>query len=47
MLKCTSEERDLGVIIHKSLKPSRQCAEAAKKGNQILGNDQEEYSEQR
>jgi hypothetical protein len=36
-LKVTTEERDLGVIIHSSLKPSRQCAEAAKKGNQILG----------
>ena len=36
-LKVATEERDLGVIIHNSLKPSRQCAEAAKKGNQILG----------
>ena len=36
-LKVTSEERDLGVIMHSSLKPSRQCAEAAKKGNRILG----------
>ena len=36
-LKVTTEERDLGVIIHSSLKPSRQCSEAAKKGNRILG----------
>ena len=36
-LKITTEERDLGVIMHYSLKPSRQCAEAAKKGNRILG----------
>lgn len=37
VLKTIDEERDLGVIIHKSLKPSRQCVEAAKKGNKILG----------
>ena len=36
-LNCAVEERDLGVIIHKSLKPARQCAQTAKKGNQILG----------
>ena len=33
----TDEEKDLGVIIHKSVKPSRHCAEAAKKGNMVLG----------
>ena len=33
----TKEEKDLGVIIHNSGKPSRQCAEAAKKANQVLG----------
>ena len=33
----TEEEKDLGVIISKSFKVSRQCAEAAKKGNQMLG----------
>jgi hypothetical protein len=31
------EERDLGVIIHRSAKPSRQCTEAAKKANRVLG----------
>jgi len=31
-LQAVEEERDLGVIIHKSMKVSRQCAEAAKKG---------------
>ena len=33
----TDEEKDLGILIHKSLKPSSQCAAAAKKANQILG----------
>ena len=37
VIASTDEEKDLGVIIHKSGKPSRQCAEAAKKGNQVLG----------
>lgn len=36
-LLVTSEERDLGVVIDSSLKPSRQCVEAAKKGNRLLG----------
>ena len=31
------EERDLGVIIDKSLKPSKQCMKAARAGNAILG----------
>ena len=31
------EEKDVGVLIHSSLKPSAQCAQAAKKGNQVLG----------
>ena len=30
-------ERDLGMIMHKIAKPSRQCAEAAKKTNSTLG----------
>ena len=31
------EEKDLGIIVHSSLKPSKQCAKAAIKGNQVLG----------
>ena len=30
-------ENDVGVIIHKSLRPSMQCAKAAKKANSVLG----------
>ena len=36
-LSITTEEKDLGVIITDNLKPSQQCAAAARKGNQILG----------
>src|SRR6218665_2175815 len=36
-LRATEEERDLEVIMHSSAKPSRQCMEAAKKANRILG----------
>jgi hypothetical protein len=36
-LRVSDEERDLGVIMHKSAKPSRQCTEAAKKANSTLG----------
>jgi hypothetical protein len=36
-LEATEEEKDVGVIISKSLKPSLQCARAAKKANQVLG----------
>ena len=31
LLKVVDEEKDLGVIVNRSLKPSRQCTEAAKK----------------
>src|SRR6218665_1356991 len=37
VLKVSEEERDLGVIMHRSAKPSRQCAEASKKDNSTLG----------
>ena len=36
-LGVTEEEKDLGVMVHKSLKPSAQVAKAAKKANQVLG----------
>ena len=36
-LEHISEQKDLGVIIHNSLKPSLQCAAAAKKANQVRG----------
>ena len=37
VLACVESEKDLGVIIHNSLKPSAQCAKAASKVNQVLG----------
>src|SRR5688572_17043146 len=36
VLKVSEEERDLGVIMHKSAKPSRQCCSALKKSNSTL-----------
>ena len=36
-LQAASEEKDVGVIISKTLKPSLQCAKAAMKANQVLG----------
>src|SRR6218665_1132820 len=36
-LRASEEERNLGVIMHSSAKPSRQCVEAAKRANRILG----------
>ena len=36
-LKAVEEEKDIGVWMHSSLKPSHQCAEAAKTGNLVLG----------
>ena len=36
-LEDSESEKDLGVMIHHSLKPSMQCAKAAKKGNSVLG----------
>ena len=37
ILSEATEEKDIGVIVHNSLKPSVQCAKAAKKANQVLG----------
>ena len=37
MLENSREEKDLGVLIHDSLKPASQCAQAVKKANQVLG----------
>src|SRR6218665_531230 len=37
VLKDSEEERDLGVIMLRRTKPSRQCAEASKKANTTLG----------
>ena len=37
VLGCSEQEKDLGVIIHESLKPSKQCAAAAKKAHSVLG----------
>ena len=37
VLQVVSEEKDIGVIVSNSLKPSAQCAKAVKKANSILG----------
>ncbi|XP_041483858.1 uncharacterized protein LOC121430607 [Lytechinus variegatus] len=36
-LKETVEEKDLGILVNKSLKVASQCAAAAKRGNMVLG----------
>ena len=37
LLEVTEVEKDVGVMISRTLKPSLQCAAAAKKANQVLG----------
>ena len=37
VLDTLEEEKDVGVMIHNSLKPAAQCAKAAIKANQVLG----------
>ena len=37
VLEKVESEKDVGVMIHQSLKPSLQCAKAAGKANQVLG----------
>jgi len=36
-LQCVTEERDLGVIVSEHLKWEKQCSQAVKKANMILG----------
>jgi len=36
-LECVSDEKDLGVIVSDDLKSGKQCSEAVKKANAILG----------
>src|SRR5215469_7666426 len=38
ILQAASEEKDLGVTVDNTLKFSKQCAEAVKKTNKMLGN---------
>ena len=36
-LDTTEEERDIGVKVHQSLRPSQQCSDASKRANVVLG----------
>ena len=36
MLELVEFEKDVGVLLHKSSRPSMQCARAAKKANSVL-----------
>ena len=42
-LECVSEEKDLGVIISEDLKCEKQCCEAVKKANRMLGMIKSEF----
>ena len=37
ILESVEKEKDIGVLVHESLKPSHQCAKAAAKANAVLG----------
>ena len=37
VLEAVEFEKDVGVLVHESLKPSLQCSRAAEKANQVLG----------
>ena len=37
VLETVESEKDVGVMVHQSLKPSLQCTKAAEKANQVLG----------
>ena len=37
VLEASAQEKDVGVMVHESLKPSTQVAKAAAKANQVLG----------
>ena len=37
VLETVESEKDVGVMVHESLKPSLQCTKAAEKANQVLG----------
>jgi len=36
-LECVADEKDLGVIVSDDLKSGKQCSEAVKKANRMLG----------
>ena len=37
VLKEVDQEKDIGIIVHSSMKPSKQCSEAARRANGVLG----------
>ena len=46
ILREQEEEKDVGVVVHSSLKPSRQCSEAVKKANRVIGMIKRSFSSQ-